>query len=529
MSEKDFRSTSGAGRVIVIGAGIGGLATALRLSSAGLPVTVLERHSHPGGKIRVVPSAAGPVNAGPTVFTMRPVFEDLFASAGARLEDHVTIQSNDILARHWWEDGAHLDLFANRAQSVEAIRHSFGATSAREFTDFCDRAKALYDAFEGPVMHAAQPQMTGVAKAAMAGGPRLMRYLAPTATLARALKTQFSDPHLRQLFGRYATYVGGAPELSPAVLALIWQSEAAGVWTIKGGMHALATAIAELAACKGATFHYNAHVERIETSGGQVTGVSLAGGVHLAADHVVFNGDLAALGAGLLGETVQQNAPKAPGKSRSHSAYVWTFAARPTGRDLTHHNVFFAGDPADEFGPLSRGEMPTDGTLYLCAQDRGFGDQPDLERFQVIMNGPAVPAGTDLSTMEATICQTRVFQKFARMGLSFSPQPATDCLTTPAGFDRLFPASGGALYGQSPHGVMSTFQRPVSRTRLPGLYLAGGGVHPGPGIPMATLSGKHAAEAILSDHASTSRSRKTVTPGGTWTGFPMMGRARSRS
>jgi 1-hydroxycarotenoid 3,4-desaturase len=233
---------------------------------------------------------------------------------------------------------------------------------------------------------------------------------------------------------------------------------------------------------------------------------------------VVFNGDPRALATGLLGEGARPAVPSSAIEPRSLSANVWTFAARPHGPDLHHHNVFFGPDPRREFGPIADGRLPEDPTLYICAQDRGTGrNPPETERFEIIMNAPPLGPG---QTEDMEQCRTRTFRTLAAHGLTFGPEPPDTALTTPARFEALFPASLGSLYGRSPHGLTAAFARPTARSRVPGLYLAGGGTHPGAGVPMATLSGRHAAEAILTDRTSTSRSRRTATPGGTSTASP---------
>jgi 1-hydroxycarotenoid 3,4-desaturase len=242
---------------------------------------------------------------------------------------------------------------------------------------------------------------------------------------------------------------------------------------------------------------------------------------------VVFNGDPAALVEGRLGDAARGAVPRRAVAPRSLSAWVWAFAARPSGPALVHHNVFFGADPDAEFGPIRAGRMPVDPTLYLCAQDRGGGATPrGPERFEIIMNG--APLG-DGPIEEAQTCRRTTFATLARFGLTFDPTPETAALTTPAGFERLFPGSRGSLYGLSPEGATAAFRRPTAATRLPGLWLAGGGAHPGAGVPMATLSGMRAAEAILSARASTSPSARTATPGGTSTGSATTAAAPSRS
>lgn len=496
--------------VVVVGAGIGGLAVALRLAAAGLPVILFERAAAPGGKMRTVESAAGPVDAGPTVLTMRPVFEALFAAAQERLEDHLRLDAELLLARHFWPDGSTLDLHADRARNVEAVQAFAGKPAARAFERFAKRAKRLYRAFEGPIIQAPDPTLSALTQHVLRA-PGLIPALAPGRTLAQVLAQDFRDPRLAQLFGRYATYVGGSPYRVPALLQLIWSAEEAGVWSVQGGMHALAQAVAKLAARRGVEARYGIEVATITVENDCATGVRLADGRHVPARAVVFNGDPRALAAGLMGPAVAQAAPTVAAARRSLSARVWSFAAAMTGPALAHHNVFFCANPRAEFDALAAGREARDPTLYVCAQDRSGGrPAPDgPERFEIIQNAPAlVPAAQPVETEEErAACRTRTFETLARFGLTFAPEPepTATTLTGPAGFEALFPGSLGALYGQSPEAMTAALARPQARSQIPRLYLVGGGCHPGAGVPMATLSARHAAEAMLTDLASTSR------------------------
>ncbi|MEM9269432.1 MAG: FAD-dependent oxidoreductase, partial [Pseudomonadota bacterium] len=343
--------------VVIIGAGLGGLATALRLAVQGIPVEVFERAAAPGGKMRTLPTAAGPVDAGPTVFTMRWVFDALFAAAGTKLDEHLTLTQDALIARHYWPDGACLDLHADPEASRAAIRTFAGPKGLKDYDLFCSRTQALMEAFDGPVIRSAAPDPLAILRATLGPGRKALPFLTPWAALARVLKDSFSDPRLAQLFGRYATYVGGDPKLSPAVLGLIWQSEAAGVWSIDGGLHPLARTIARLAEEAGARFHYNAHVDRIDVENGTVAGVALKDGTHVRTSQVVFNGDPQALARGLLGPGPRSAVRPSGHKDRSLSAHVWSFAAKPQGVPLAHHTVFFGQDPRSEFDPIAKGQM----------------------------------------------------------------------------------------------------------------------------------------------------------------------------
>ncbi len=512
-------------RVIVVGAGMGGLAGALLLAHRGLDVTVVEAAAGPGGKMRTRPSAAGPIDMGPTVFTMRPIFEELFAETGESLGAHLDLEPVEILARHQWPDGSRLDLHAERARSAAAIAAFAGPDDARAFEAFCERARLLYDAFETPFMRAERPRLSGLVAATAGQRRAMLRAMAPASTLWGALGRQFRDPRLRQLFGRYATYVGGSPFLTPATLLLVWHAEASGVWTVAGGMNRLARVLQGLAEARGARFHFGERAAEILVEGGRAAGVRLAGGERLAAEAVLYNGDPAALAGGLLGKPASGAVRAVNRRRRSLSANVWTFAAPAAGFPLVRHTVFFGGPSRDEFGAIfGDRRAPEDPTVYVCAQDRPGRDaalRPVPERLLVLTNAPADGDRGEPSQKEIEICTMRAFRRLKAAGLELTPPDDRAALTTPADFDRAFPGSGGAIYGRAPHGALGTFARPVATSPLPGLYLAGGGVHPGPGIPMATLSGRFAAAAILRDltrlRASTARFRPAAMPGGTST------------
>jgi 1-hydroxycarotenoid 3,4-desaturase len=190
---------------------------------------------------------------------------------------------------------------------------------------------------------------------------------------------------------------------------------------------------------------------------------------------------------------------------------------RTQGFPLLRHNVFFDDDYASEFDDIFRQRrLPQQGTVYVCAQDRADADTalPGRERLLALVNAPADGDRRPFDPTETDPCEMRSLALLRQCGLSLETAPAQVLRTTPADFHRLFPGSGGALYGRATHGWMSSFSRPSASSRLPGLYLAGGSVHPGPGVPMAAMSGRLAAATLLAHLDSTSRSRRVVISGG---------------
>jgi 1-hydroxycarotenoid 3,4-desaturase len=496
---------------------MGGLVCAARLAAAGFDVTVIDKEAAPGGKARQIAVDGAQVDAGPTVFTLRDIFDGLFADSGRNLEDYVEISRADIIARHAWDDTAHLDLFSDPERSEEAIGDFAGAEAARGYRAMRLEAARVHATLDESFMRASKPawppSLVWRIGLFSFGDFSAMR---PYDTLWSALGDHFADPRLRQLFGRYATYCGSSPFEAPATLSLISDVEACGVWLIKGGISAMARAIEKLASENGARFHYGTAVSRIEVERGRATGVILANGERIAADAVVCNADPAALGSGLFGEEAARAVPVLKPQNRSLSALVWLAHARTDGFPLVRHNVFFSPDYPREFADIAGGRAPADPTAYVCAHDRTDdpGDAPGgRERLQIIVNAPANGDTHNWSDEEKAQCTTAMRKSLARCGLHLEAA-MPHVLTTPNDFAAFLPSTGGAIYGRASHGLAASFLRQGTRTRIRGLYCAGGSTHPGAGVPMAALSGQLAARIVSHDLASMRRSRPAATAGG---------------
>ena len=489
-------------KVVVIGSGIGGLTSALLLAHAGCEVTVLERAAIPGGKLAGVEVGGRPLDVGPTVFTMRWVFDEIFAAIGESLDDAITLDPLDILGRHAWCDGTRMDLHADIHQSADAITQFAGAAEGARFLKFCAHAKRIYETLEPSFIRAPEPSLARLVGDLLPRRPGDLWAITPFKSLWSMLGTYFHDPRLQQLFGRYATYCGGSPWRSPATLMLVAHVEQCGVWSVRGGMREIARVMAARLELSGATLRCNAHVQEIIVSGGRASGVVLASGEVLKADAVIANCDVSAIASGLFGSVVAQAAGihEITAKDRSLSAMTFALNAPTAGFPLARHNVFFSPDYAQEFAQLStQRSIPDVPTVYVCAQDRGDNEiaAGTPERLFCIVNAPANGDVYTRDDDEIKRHTDATFNLLQRCGLSMDSSQNPTLISTQNHFAERFPGTGGALYGRAPHGSMSSFQRPGVRSKLPGLFLAGGSAHPGPGVAMSALSGRMAAAEVL--------------------------------
>lgn len=481
--------------VAVVGAGMGGLAAAIDLASRGYAVTLFEAQDAVGGKMRAPCIDGIAVDSGPTVFTMRWIFDSLFEDSGIALEDCLTLHQAEVLARHGWADGSRLDLFADSEASLAAIEAFAGAAEANAYRQFVKDSGRIFDTLDHSFMRAERPNP--VALSHRVGLHRLGDLWAtrPFVSLHRDLAQRFRDPRLVQLFGRYATYCGSSPFRAPATLALIAEAERRGVWYLEHGMQALAEAMAKRFADLGGTLALATKVRELQVRNKSVHGLALAGGASWTGDAVVFAGDAEALAGGLLGNAARRAAKARPEADFSLSAVTLSARARWRGWPLSHHTVLFSDDYAKEFETLLAHRQPyARPTVYLCAPSAagGMEDAGEGSLFCLANAPPGPLPDAVVNGIEASLKA-----QLAAFGLAVDWQAVQR--TGPNDFAQLFPGSRGALYGRTTHGWLGSFARPGSRARLRGLYLAGASVHPGAGIPMATQSGRLAAAALARD------------------------------
>ena len=489
--------------VIVIGAGLGGLAAAIRLAARGVRVEILEKNATPGGKVNIHQADGYSFDTGASLLTMRHVVEELFESAGRHADDYIHIEPLDPICRYRWPDGATLNASTNLTRTEDEIR-KLAPQDVDGFRRFLADARRKYEVAERTFL---AHSLNGLPKLLR---PRYARDLAVVSswrTLSAHVERYFSSPHLRQLFNRFATYNGSSPYRSPAIFALIPYVEfGMGAWYVRGGMYELPRSLARLAAELGVSIHTNTEVEKIIVEGGRARGVKLAGGEERRCDAVVANSDAVETYRRLIAPEARQRSYTDRRLARiepSLSGFVLLIGAKRRYENLAHHNIFFSRDYPAEFRTLFDELRPAnDPTIYVCASSRTDHAQAPAghENLFVLVNAPATSERVRWPD-EAARYRDLIVDKLSEYGLAdLSSMIDYEHVITPEDFRTKYGAYRGSIYGISSNNWTSAFLRPPNKARgIEGLYFAGGATHPGGGIPLVLLSGKMAAELVLND------------------------------
>jgi phytoene desaturase len=472
-------------KILVIGAGLGGLAAAIRLARSGHAVEVWEKNGEPGGKLKELHIDGFRWDTGPSLLTMPHVLRELFTDAGERMEDHLEFVRLDSACRYFWTNGTVIDEDASFWSQPEVAR-------------FLDYARGIYELSgeaylnhpPGDFWRAFTPR----------NWPKLRHLgkVATTRTLAAEVERRIADPHLRQIFLRFATYNGSSPYLTPATFNIIPYVEAEfGAWYVRGGMAKIAHELAALAQRNGVTFRFNT-----TATAWNGTEASARDGARCRADFLVCNGDALAAQTGFLsGLFTQQEREKTLRPPLSTSAFILFLGVRGRDPRLGHHNIFFSDDYPKEFAEIHGEKInPNEPTIYISVSARTDLDHAPAchDNYFVLVNAPARDPKQAWTKAEAEGYRDLVLKRLERFGFDdLRGRVVAERLFTPIDFAARDLAHHGALYGWASHSVRSSLFRPP--LRAPGarnVFFTGGTTHPGGGIPLVLLSGKMVAGLI---------------------------------
>lgn len=500
-------------RVVVIGAGVGGMVAALRLARAGHNVSVIEQNENVGGKLNVwepdVPSVGRfRFDTGPHVLTMPWAISELFADLGEQMADHLDLVRMDPICRYHFADDVPFNAPADPEAAARAVGQRFPGDE-QGFRDLLAYAKNVHDATVAPFLRQDFAQ-------AVRGIPTPTQWrqlaqfvkLAPWKTLHARINQHLRHDQLRQIFDLYALYNGSSPFQASAIFAVIaWVQWGDGTFYLRGGLRTYADALARLADKGGVTVRLNETVEQICVANGRVTGVKVSGGTAscVGADVVISNADPLTTFRDLVPLSHRPPAFQDDALAKlepSTSAFVLLLGVRGGYDHLAHFNSFLPKNGDAEFDAIFARGVPADdpviGVTCQSVTEPGCAPPGHTNLF-VMTSPPALGAGFEWTPASTAAYRERVLCLLETRGNMPCLRERIVCeqVWTPETFARRYGAWRGSLYGLSSNGWRSAFLRPPNRAKtIRGLFFVGGGTHPGGGLPLVTLGGKIVAEAV---------------------------------
>ncbi|NDU76979.1 phytoene desaturase [Actinomadura sp. DSM 109109] len=468
----------------MVGGGVGGMVAALRLARGGHAVRLYERLDRLGGKLAEYERDGFTFSLGPSLLTMPGLFRELGVD--------VPLVELDELCRYRFADGSLLRAFRDPGRMEREVdRLSPGQGAA--WRSFHAWARECYAAsertfFAGPPGRPPERPRIGD-----------LFSVAPGRTLDGLARRFFADPRMRQYVGRYATYAGSSPYEAPAALGCVPAIEhGSGGWYVAGGLPRIAGALARLLADAGVAVRTGTEVAEVSADGSAVSGVVLASGERVSADAVVVNADAAALYGWLLPD--RRRLRRLAGLGLSSSALLLLAGVDGRTEGLPHHSVVFSADYRKEFDDIFRRRVPPDDpTVYVgCSAVDDPAQAPDgAENWVMLVNVPARDPGRWPVSPESY--RDMVLERLAKRGYDLSGRLRFVDLFTPADLRDRYGAWGGAIYGTAHQGRFAPFRRPGNRGPRRGLYLVGGSVHPGGGLPLVAMGGRIVASLVNQD------------------------------
>ncbi|MFR9800981.1 phytoene desaturase family protein [Pseudonocardia sp. RS010] len=490
-------------RVVVIGAGVGGLAAAARLAALGHEVAVHERAGTHGGKLGLAEVGGFTFDTGPSLLTLPGVLEETFAATGG--PSGLAVEPVDPVCAYTFADGTRLDMPHDPAAVPAALDAALGPGTGAAWEALYARSGRLWDLVGDAVL---RRPLDLRALLRMSARLRDLRVVAPWRTIDGLGRELLPDPRLRTWFARYATYSGSDFRRTPAVLSVTpYVEQRFGGWYVRGGLRRIADALLDRCRALGVTVHLGSEVEAVTLADGAVHGVRV-GGREAPADVVVCNADASVLYERLLPESCSRRVRRtrralrrAP---RSLAGFVLLLGLeKPPGREPgAAHRVWFPGDYAAEFDAIfGRRPRPVpDPTIYVHAPDDPALRPDDAsEGWFVLVNAPVHDPGRGVDWDGAGLRERyadHVLATLAARGTDVRDRVRVREILTPADLERCAGAPGGAIYGTASHGPRAALRRPANRSPVPGLHLVGGSAHPGGGLPLVLLSAEITAGSI---------------------------------
>ncbi|MBC2845906.1 1-hydroxycarotenoid 3,4-desaturase CrtD [Winogradskyella flava] len=483
--------------IIIIGSGIAGMATAIRLRSQGHEVTVFESNDYPGGKLTAFSADGYRFDMGPSLFTMPHFVEDLFKVTGKSTEDYFAYKKKDTVCNYFYEDGTKFSASANIESFAEDASNTFNVDKAA-LLEYLNKSKRKYDLTSSLFLEKSLHKVGTYLSKDTLKAIFQMGSLDISTTLAELNRSVFKDERLVQFYNRFATYNGSSPYKTPGIMSMIPHLEQYfGTYFPKGGMHSITQSLFQLSKDIGVVYQFNKKVEEIVTTNNKVLGINV-GGQLVKSDIVVSNSDVVPTYRRLLPK--HKSPEKILKQPRSSSALIFYWGINKKFPELDLHNIFFSDDYEIEFDHIfNKRQVCNDPTVYInITSKEEESDAPKgCENWFTMINVPS-NIGQDWDTIIAE-SRKHIVKKLSRL-LNEDIQSLIEfeSVLDPRLIESKTQSYQGALYGASSNNKYAAFLRhPNFKNSIKNLYFCGGSVHPGGGIPLCLLSGKIVSELIM--------------------------------
>jgi diapolycopene oxygenase len=493
-------------RVIVIGAGLGGMSAAIMLACGGFEVTLLEKNAQVGGKLNQLQTKGFSFDLGPSIFTLPEIFRPIFEGDGKRLEDYITLQRVDPQWRNFFEDGMIVDLWED-PERMRAELERFGSQVLCEYKDFLAYSRRQYEILErGYLRHGVDTLLQFI----RFYGWKEARDLDYLRSMAGSIYKRLSNPYLRDIFEYFIKYVGSSALDSPAFMNLMPTIQMDfGLWYVAGGLYELGHAFRRRLEETGVTLCLEHEVLRIDHSRGAATSVQVRksnGDVHtLPSDYVVSNMEVIPAMQRLLGSPASVM-KKLRRFEPSCSGIILHLGLDRVYPQLAHHNFFYSADLHEHFRRVFRDKkLPDDPTIYVVAPTRTDLSQapPGCDNIKILPHIPSINQRNHYTREDYIALKELCLDKLERMGLTDLRQHiVVEDFWTPFDIEARYSSNGGSIYGVVCDRRRNfAFKAPKRSPQFHNLFFVGGSVNPGAGMPMVTLGGQHVARMIIEQAA----------------------------
>ena len=483
-------------KAIIIGSGIGGLATALRLKAQGLDVVVFENNSYPGGKLSSFNLGQYRFDAGPSLLTMPHYIDELFELFNENPKDYFNYKRKDISCKYFWEDKTVLNAYSDKNKFINEINKVL-KVDKNIITKYLLKAKKKYDLTKNIFLEQSLHKIKTYLSSDLIKGIFNLYMFQINKTLDTVNQDELKEPHLVQLFNRFATYNGSSPFKTPGMMTLIQHLEQEyGTFVSEKGMINISKSIFDLAKRNGVKFEFNKLVNEIVVKNNKVVGVKVNNTV-IESDFVVSNMDIVPTYKKLLKKSYQPK--KVLNQERSSSALIFYWGIKKTFKNLELHNILFSNNYKKEFDSIFElGTISDDPTVYINITSKDVvSDAPkESENWFVMINSPN-DTGQDWNEIIKTVRKNTINKINRTLNIDIESFIEFEKVFSPKTIEKNTQSYLGSLYGSSSNNKMSAFLRhPNFSKHIQNLYFCGGSVHPGGGIPLCLLSAKIVSELI---------------------------------